>query len=210
MVPMRRGLKFEPGQFVFVSFRAKGISPEWHPFTISSSTADPTLGVTVKSLGKYTEKLAKLADSVTGVRVKVEGAYGRFEFKNVGGSNQIWVGGGIGITPFLSMARSMATNEAVYNVDLYYSVRTESELVDLDLLQQALVTNARARLRVIPFVTEKQGYLTAKFVNETSAGLAGKEILICGPPPMMAGMRKQFRALGVKNGHIHTEEFRMS
>jgi len=210
LMPVKKGIRFEAGQFVFVSFRAEGLSPEWHPFTISSSPSDQGLAITVKSLGAYTEMLSRFLPIMNGVFVKVEGAYGRFEFRDVGGPNQIWIAGGIGITPFLSLARSLAASEVTYHVDLYYAVKTESELLDMDLLQQAVVGLADKSFRVIPFVSTKQGQLTTKYVGDMSGGFTNKEILVCGPPPMMAALKKQFATLGVSKGQIHTEEFRMS
>ncbi len=210
LIPVKKGLKFDAGQFIFVSFRADGISPEWHPFTVSSAPNDPGIAITIKSLGKYTERLAHFLPAMNGVKVKVEGAYGRFEFKDVGGPNQIWIAGGIGITPFLSLGRSLAASESEFHVDLYYSVKTESELVDLDLLQQAAIALPEKSFRVIPFISDTQGRLTAKYISDNSGGLTGKEILLCGPPPMMSAMRQQLAKLGVHKQHIHSEEFAMS
>jgi predicted ferric reductase len=210
MMPVRKGIRFEAGQFIFVSFRVAGMSPEWHPFTVSSAPNDVGLAITVKSLGKYTETLTRILPNAQNIPVKVEGAYGRFEFKDVGGPSQIWVAGGIGITPFLSLARSLAASESQFLVDLYYSVKSESELVDMDKLQEAVMSLPDRTFRVIPFIADKQGFLTAKYINENSGGLAGKDILLCGPPPMMIAMKKQFAALGVHKANVHTEEFSMS
>jgi predicted ferric reductase len=208
LIPEDRTMNFKSGQFVFVSFRAPGTSHEWHPFTISSAPGSGDFTMTIKSLGSYTKALTANLPSLTGTKVMVEGAYGRFSQTNFGNPNQVWVGGGIGITPFLSMARALGPGP--YNIDLYYAVKTATELIDFDKLQGAQVSAPDKVFRVIPFVGDKQGMLTAQYIQQYSASLPQRAVLVCGPPPMMKGLRQQLRALGVPNRNIHTEEFSMS
>jgi predicted ferric reductase len=135
----------------------------------------------------------------------VEGAYGRFSYGNFGNSQQIWVAGGIGITPFLSMARALGPDVA--RVDLYYSVKNESELVGLAELQAVQASGQNQVFRLFPFVADKQGFLTAAYIDQYSGGLQGKDVLLCGPPPMMKALKKQLRDLGVPRRRVHSEEF---
>jgi predicted ferric reductase len=88
-----------PGQFVFVRFPS--ISYEYHPFTISSIKKENYIEFSIKSSGDYTEKIKGLK---AGDRALIEGPYGRFYSK---GKEQIWIAGGIGITPFLSFAENI-------------------------------------------------------------------------------------------------------
>ena len=208
MLPVRAGINFKAGQFVFLSFRQPGVSQEWHPFSVSSAPHDPNLSITMKALGSYTKLLTQMQAGLAGANVVVEGAYGRFNFRNFKNPRQVWVAGGIGITPFLAMARDLGTLPCA--IDLYYSVRNETELVDFNVLQQVGNPVTGQNFRVIPFVSSKQGYLTAKFINETSGGLLDKDILLCGPPSMMKSLKTQMGTLGVKKSQIHSEEFSMS
>lgn len=208
LIPENQLMNFRAGQFVFVSFKAPGISAEWHPFSISSAPGSGDFMITVKSLGAYTKKLTMMMPALTGCRVRVEGAYGRFSFENYGNPQQVWIGGGIGIVPFLSMAHAMGAGP--YNIDLYYSVKSESELIDIESLLATQINTADRVLRVFPFVADKQGFLTAKYVASQSPNLTDRDILICGPPPMMQALRQQFQDAGVRSGAIHTEEFAMS
>jgi predicted ferric reductase len=155
----------------------------------------------VKTLGDYTKSLAALRPGTVAV---VEGAYGKFSYKNYRNPNQIWIAGGIGITPFLGMAESLGTEE--HTIDLYYAVKHESELVDLGELLRIGEWQYH-KFRTIPVVNDKDGLITAKLVNEKSGGVEGKDIFLCGPPGMMKNLRSQFRDLGVANSKIHSEEF---
>jgi predicted ferric reductase len=204
-----KALNFSPGQFVFIRFldaHKDGVTSEWHPFSISSGPKDPYLRVSVKGLGDYTNKLSNIK---VGTNAEVEGAYGRFSYTKADSKNQIWVAGGIGVTPFLSMARSLPTDGS-YKVDLYYSVKTASELIDWNNLK-IIAGHHTDHLRVFPYVGDQtKGHLSADYIEKTSGGLAGKEIFICGPPPMMDAMRQQFKQKLVPGTSLHSEEFAMS
>lgn len=208
MQPTKDVMPYKPGQFVFVRFLQQGsdkVSKEWHPFTISSAPKDPYLRLSVKGLGDYTNEIAKLTP---GAIADIEGAYGKFTYTNFKNKNQIWVAGGIGITPFLSMAKSLPDND--YVVDLYYSVRTASELIDWDMFKE-IGALKEGRFRVFPFIADQQeGFLSADYIEKQSLTLKDKDIFICGPPPMMAAMRKQFQEKSVPGTSIHSEEFGMS
>jgi predicted ferric reductase len=207
MRPIKDRMMYKPGQFVFIRFRNSGmkLSREWHPFSISSGTKDGYLQLSVKGLGDYTNSLIEIKP---GAIADIEGAYGRFTYTNYKNLNQIWVGGGIGVTPFLSMARSLP--DYGFHIDLYYSVKTTSELIDWeDLRTIALAKNGN--FRIIPYIGDQQnGHLDADFIEKTSGGLKDKDIFVCGPPPMMTSLRKQFKQKGVPGTSLHTEEFAMS
>ena len=208
MSPVKQRMMYKPGQFVFIRFLFSGvddITTEWHPFSVSSSPKDDFLRLSVKALGDYTGALVNLKH---GAIAEIEGAYGKFSYTNYSNYQQIWVAGGIGVTPFLSMARSLPTDNP-YKIDLYYSVKTRSELIDVDVLAEISQLQGD-NFRIIPFVAVESGFITADFVSKTSNGLKGKEIFICGPPGMMKAMRQQMKVLGVSNANIHSEEFSMS
>lgn len=206
--PVDKQLSFKPGQFVFIRFlnaKHDKISREWHPFSISSAPSNGAMRISVKGLGDYTNNLTNIHP---GTVAEIEGAYGRFTYTNFSNLNQIWVAGGIGITPFLSMAASLPNDG--YQIDLYYSVKTESELIDWKLLYDTAMAKG-GKFRVIPYVADKQaGFLNADFIEKTSGSLKGKDIFICGPPPMMKSLRTQFKQKSVPNRRIHSEEFAMS
>lgn len=205
--PVENTMKYEPGQFVFVRFlhaRKDGISGEWHPFSISSSPTESSLRLSIKALGDYTNVLNRLEP---GTMAEIEGAYGRFSFRNYKNTRQIWIAGGIGVTPFVSMAKSLPPEG--YQVDLYYAMRTASEAIDWPTL--ANIATQNDSFRVIPYVSDQQqGHLNADYIEQISGPLRDREIYICGPTPMMRSLRKQFRDKSVPNTRIHSEEFGMS
>jgi predicted ferric reductase len=196
-----KSMKFGPGQFVFISFRDPGVSREFHPFTISSPPSESGLRLSIKSLGDYTEKLKGLKE---GSAAKIEGPFGRFSYKNYANKSQVWIAGGIGITPFLSMARSLKGDEG-YSIDIYYCVKSENEAVFLKELQD--IASRNKDLNVILSCSDRDGRINAGMIEKSSRVTEGRVVFICGPPPMMASLKKQFISLGVPKKDVITEEF---
>jgi predicted ferric reductase len=206
LAPVGERVRFRAGQFIFISFGGDGFSEEWHPFSVSSAETSGNLMIDVKSLGAYTEALTRLLPSMVGMTARVEGAYGRFTYRNFANMNQIWIAGGIGVTPFLSMAQTLGPE--AYNIDLYYSVKTASELVDLDTLARHQSLKPNQVFRTFPYITETyKAHLNAEVLAKNSGDLTQRDFLLCGPPNMMQAIRKQLMGLGVRERQIHSEEF---
>lgn len=206
LTPQAKPMSYRPGQFVFIRFlhAHSAVSGEWHPFSISSHPSDGELELSIKALGDYTSRMAAIS---IGTVAEIEGAYGRFGYTSARAKQQIWIAGGIGITPFLSMLRSIPDDT---HVDLYYSVKTSSEIINWDRFYHTAMSRPH-NLRVIPYIGDKQpGYLDATYIEKMSGGVAGKDIYICGPPAMMQSLRRQFKAKGVPGTSIISEEFAMS
>lgn len=201
LAPAGRPMSFIPGQFLFVSFRADSIGREPHPFSIASSPSASTLDVVVKSLGDHTCALMTLAP---GAPADVEGPYGAFSYLNVPHVRQIWIAGGIGVTPFLSMARSV--DASAYEIDFYYCTEGPEHAHFLDELFE--LADRDPRLRVIPIRTRSLGRITAQDIVGVSRPIEhDAAILICGPPLMIEHLVAQFVELGVPQSHLYFEDF---
>jgi len=188
---------FKPGQFIFASFKDKEIGEEYHPFTISSSPSEEQLRLTIKESGDYTEKLKNLKPQT---KTLIEGPYGGFYSKKEG--EQIWIAGGIGITPFLSMARSIKTNN---KIDLFYTVKEKKDAVFIEELQK--ISKQKNNFTVHAYYSSLQGRMIAKNITEHTKNIENKEIFLCGPAQMMLDLKKQLISLGANRNNIYFEEF---
>jgi predicted ferric reductase len=177
------------------------IGTEAHPFSISSASGENNIQIIIKSLGDFTDKLKNLQP---GLAVSVEGPYGKFSHLNILNKNQVWLAGGVGITPFISMARSLKDDN--YHIDLYYCVASREEAV---LLSELKELESSKQIKVIPWYSLEQGHLNAKKIAELSPGLENKDILLCGPAPFMFGLKKQLLSLNIKRKNIHFENFKL-
>ena len=198
--PVDKKMEFHSGQFIFIRFVGVGISSEPHPFSIASFTGDDNLKIVIKSLGDYTSTINKLTP---GMLAKVEGPFGSFYENKNSVRKEIWIAGGVGITPFLSMARSIGNIN--YNIDLYYCLKNGSEAVLLNELNAISVVNNK--FRVLPWYSDSQGFINGDIIEKGSNGLGNVDIYMCGPPSFMKIMQSQFISKGVDKNNIHFEEF---
>lgn len=200
--PVKEQMKFNAGQFVFISFLDNNISSEAHPFSIASNPEEKNLTIIAKSLGDYTKNLANLT---VGSWAQIEGPFGVFSYKNSEFKDQIWISGGIGITPFLSMAKSLKLDEN-YNIDLYYCMNSKSEAILLDELERISVSLNNSFI-VIPYCSDKLGFIKADVIQKISGSLDFKDIFLCAPPPMIKSLKTQFAKKGIDKNLLHSEEF---
>jgi predicted ferric reductase len=194
--------KHRAGQFLFVRFPREKDLNESHPFTISSAPAEDVLRLTIKASGNFTRDLfAKLKEDADAI---IEGAYGMFNYKT-GGPKQIWIAGGIGLTPFLSFVRDM-DGGLQHHVDLYYTVRHPEEAIFVDELEAATAKNPSLNVHIR--YSAKEGSLTIEdIVKNADGNISGYDVYLCGPLPMIQAFEKKFMDLGLPKSNIHYEEF---
>ena len=202
MEPTNRKISFKPGQFVFLQFENSSGLSEPHPFTISSGVQDAQLRLSIKGSGDWTKKVC--GNAKVGMSVKLEGPYGMFDH-SAGGPEQIWIAGGIGITPFLSWIRS-AKSGFPKKADLFYSVRGKEDALFWHELKKANEENSafEAHIRY----SNIDGNLTAEMIAQKAGGsIENKHIYLCGPVKMTEVFTKKFKQMGVPASNIHFEEF---
>jgi len=194
--------KQRAGQFLFVRFPNEKTLDESHPFTISSAPREDVLRVTIKASGDFTRHLFE--NLKAGMDAVVEGAYGMFDYKT-GGQKQIWVAGGIGVTPFLSFIRDMDGN-LMQDVDFYYTVRHREEAIFVDEIESAVKQNPRLKAHIRFSSTD--GSLTVDEIIKNAGGnISGHHVYMCGPFPMVQAFEKNFLEAKVPAASIHYEEF---
>jgi predicted ferric reductase len=208
-IGLDRPLAAEPGQFVFLQVRGSkaGLPPEAHPFSISGIGDAQTIRISAKALGDYTRRLPQLQ---AGDTVAVAGPYGRFGARRrlVQGP-MLWVAGGIGITPFLSLLQQevLPPTEGRAPIMFVWSVKRREEALYLAEIQQGI--QAAPHMQFYLHVTEEDGYLTAEKLAQLSGQprLAPAAMFLCGPPAMMRSLGAQCRKLGLPRRSLITEEF---
>lgn len=190
----------EAGQFAFLTLH-EDEGP--HPFTISSAWAgDGRIAFIIKALGDYTGTLAdrtQLGDEVT-----VEGPYGRFNFQ---GSNrrQIWVGGGIGITPFIARMKALARSPDGKAIDLFHTTAVYDPHA-IGLLERD-AREANIRLHVL--WDERDGLLDAARLVREAPEWRDADIWFCGPAAFGHALKRDLTAMGLAPARFHQELFAM-
>lgn len=200
--PKGIAIHFTEGQFAYVSFEADGIDEEPHPFSFSNAHNGPYIRFMIKSLGDDTQRFQSLQK---GTKVYLEGPYGRFNYKTVANHQQVWIAGGIGITPFLSMARSFSGSDS-YDIRFFYGTDSLEESV---FLGEFIDVTRRLPESFKTSVVAKNisGFVTIELLKNSLGDLSSFDYFICGPPIMMKTLTKDLIQSGVVPEKIHSEQF---
>jgi predicted ferric reductase len=192
---------FKPGQFAFVEIQGKNWS-EPHPFTISSAPGEDRLRFTIKVLGDWTRKVRE--ELQPGGEVLVRGPYGRFNTAKAG-KKQIWLAGGIGLTPFLSMLRAMKQGDE-RQIHLVYAAREEQDAIFLDELRTR--ANQLGNITLVPLFSNEGDFARVDIMKQRLPDpLNTYDFFMCGPKPMIDGLMADLKKEGLKRTSIHTEAF---
>lgn len=195
-----RWLGHEAGQFAFLRFDA---SEGAHPFTITSPwTGDGRLVFLIKGLGDYTKKLPGLLKP--GDLLRVEGPYGQFRFEGQQ-PRQIWVGGGIGITPFIARLQQLALRPDGKTIDLFHTTATEDEAAFARLRSAADAAGVRLHL----MVDAVDGRLSAERLRAAVPEWRSADVWFCGPAAFGQALRRDLLAQGLSARDFHQELFNL-
>lgn len=199
--PTGRPLKAKPGQFGFFRVRKPGLR-EPHPFTIAGMEEGGIVRFAIKPLGDYTTALRE--NIAVGDRLMLEGGYGRFNHRR-GGKKQIWLAGGIGVTPFLAMAGRLKGDEG-QDIHMVYCVRDRAEAIGLETFE-----TLAEKLPNFSFTlhdSKIDGRLDAEKLAAASAvDPAGADLWFCGPPPLRKAIEKGLKELGKTPRRVEFELF---
>jgi predicted ferric reductase len=197
----KRPILYRPGQFMFVEPMVLGIPKESHPFSVISKKDTIPLQFAFSVVGGFTSAMRLLEK---GSMVKVEGPFGRFGYDFHPLKKQIWIGGGIGITPFLSMARSLSSDDP-FEIHFFYSYKDEKLPVYAEEFEKIMKANPQFHFYLHNSTTD--GRISAESISTKGVSIEDTGIFICGPAPMMLSLKKQFIEKGIRKSKIYTEEF---
>ena len=204
------GLPFHAGQFAWLKIGSSPFVFEEHPFSIASTAEHPDLKeFTIKALGDFSELLSGLRP---GRRVYLDGPYGSFTFEGTGRSGFVFVAGGVGITPVLSMLRTLADRGDKAHHQLVVGARSPVEVLardDLDGLRGRLDLTITEVVQSAPDGWRGEvGRIDAALLDRVLPRRARhRDYFVCGPPGMVVAVGRHLRERGVPAGRIHTEQF---
>ena len=207
-----RSFHFSPGQFQFLRFHGAEVPPEEHPFTIASSPTQPgRISLTIKQSGNFTAGIGRVRP---GDRATVHGPFGRFSYiLHPDEGDLVFVAGGVGITPLMSMLRYMRDRGEPRRVLLAYASRTAADVLFTSELE-AMQVGGRPLLRVVHVLADappswlgETGRLDADRVVRLCGGIEGKAFYLCCPPPMTTALIRGLRRVGVSPRRIHLDYF---
>ncbi|OQA01156.1 MAG: Phenol hydroxylase P5 protein [Planctomycetes bacterium ADurb.Bin401] len=197
-----------PGQFLFLKLIRPGRKSETHPFSISSSpTQGDLLQNTIKQSGNYTNTIDQTLVSDKAI---IEGPYGRYSFLKTPSKSLLFIAGGVGITPIMSMIRYLRDTD-----DKRQAVLLNSNRAYNDIIFKTELENLPANFRVVHVLSDAEkdwnglkGRITKNIIEENSRDiLSDADVFLCGPPKMMQMMVNHLRELKVPKARVHYERF---
>jgi len=214
--PSGASLPFDylPGQFMTLEVEASPNEILKRAYTIASSpTRQAYIELTIKrdAQGKVSQFLHNQIK--VGDLLKVSAPYGDLTFTGLDEDSIVLIGGGVGITPLMSVLRYLTDRVWPGEIYFLYSARNTEEFVFRDEL--AYLQRRHPNLHVLATMTRSagtdwmgpEGQITKELLLSAVPDLPKRRIHVCGPPQMMTAMKEALTAIGVSPDKIHSEAF---
>jgi predicted ferric reductase len=206
------GFHFEPGQFAWLTVNKSPFAITRHPFSISSS-AEKTerVALSIKAAGDFTQKIGYLNPGATAY---LDGPHGAFTIDRHHGPGFVFIGAGVGITPLMSMLRTMADRNDPRPCYLFFGNR---EWESIAFREEIKELKSRLNLEVVHVLSRPpegwegdEGRIDAAvLVRHLPERYQRLQYFICGPDSMMDATENALVHLGVPKRRIHSERFGM-
>ncbi|HWL28256.1 MAG TPA: FAD-dependent oxidoreductase [Burkholderiaceae bacterium] len=210
------GFLFKPGQAIDVILPADGRDPQdadRHAFSIVSAPYQNELCITTRMRDSAFKGALKALP--VGGRVQIDGPFGSLTLHNNVSRPAVFVAGGIGITPFMSILRHAEHEALPHELLLVYSNRRPEDAAFLQELQALEQRHPHFRLRAtmtqmqasdLPWSGET-GLMDDAMLRRALDGLSDPLVYLVGPPGMVEAMKATLERVGVDDDDIRTEEF---
>jgi len=207
-----RDIAFWPGQYVDIAIPD---SDETRSFSMANTSSKESgqleFVIRVYPDGKFSHFLD--TNLAVGDRLDIVGPFGVFTLRDGRDSDIVFVGGGAGMAPILSVLRSLAERGSTRRTTFYYGARTQRDLCfekELYALSESL-----PNFRYVPALSEADGDedwdgevgLITDIVQKHETDLAGTDSYVCGPPPMVEAAMDVLTALGAPEKNIYYDKF---
>jgi len=189
-----RPLYFQPGQYGFISLPD---SRDEHPFTVLKQKGQK-ITFAIKCYGLFTKGISQ---KKPGEVLTLRGPFGYFA-SSVSKAPQVWIAGGIGVTPFVSMLGNILPDQ---EVTLFWSCRDDS-LSEINSIFQNY-SESYPNFSFIPINTCQDKHISVEKLNSMDLVDSHHRYYLCGPLSMMTQLSDQLVSVGIKQKHIIYEDF---
>lgn len=205
---------FKPGQFVTLELEIDG-KQVMRSYTISSAPSIPySFSITVKRVpgGQVSNWLHDNLNE--GDLIAVHGPVGQFNCIDYPAKKVLYLSGGVGITPVMSMARWFFDTNSEVDMVFAHSARTPRDIIYRSELDYMSTRIENFKLHLISERTEigqvwsgYRGYLTRAMLELIAPDFLEREVFCCGPTPYMRAVRKLLEDAGYDLSRYHEESF---
>ncbi|MBA2663278.1 MAG: ferric reductase-like transmembrane domain-containing protein [Bradymonadaceae bacterium] len=207
------GFRFEPGQFGWITLFTSPFAIEEHPFSFSSSALQTdTVEVTIKALGDFTGKIGALKE---GDIAYIDGPFGAFTNERYEAPGFVFIAGGVGITPIMSMLRTLVDYQDTRPLLLIYANKCFEDVTFREELEE--LEQKWPNLAIVHVLEEtpedwsgEQGFVDAEVLERHLPEHRNRrQYFLCGPLPMLVNVELALRTVHVPQTHIHAELFNL-
>lgn len=205
---------FKPGQFVTLELEIEG-EQVMRSYTISSSPSVPySFSLTIKKLPGGLVSSWMHDHMQQGDELVVHGPVGRFNVIDYPSDKYLFLSGGVGVTPLMSMARWLFDTNSDANVVFAHSARTPRDIIyrrELDHMDSRVdnftIHTVAERVEIGQTWNGYRGFLDIDKLNMICPDVLEREVFCCGPEPYMRAVRDMLKFLGFDMARYHEESF---
>ena len=204
------GFVHEAGQnaiFTLVEPPAMDAAGPSRPFTIASAPHEPELMIATRLRDSTFKRY--LASAPLGTKVQIDGPAGLMVLHEDASRPAVFLAGGIGITPFLAMARDAAKRQLPHDIVLFYSNRRPQDAAFLAELERLQRRNFQliSTMTAAPDWRGERRLISRELLAEHLSDLRAPIYYFAGPPGMTMAMQGMLGELGVAEEDMRSEEF---
>jgi len=195
------GYKFTPGQATEISIKTQGFENEKRPFTFTSLNEEPNLEFTIKIYKEHNGVTNELDKLKVGDYFIIKEPWGAIKYKGAG----IFIAGGAGITPFIAILKNLEKENKTEENSLYFSNKTEKDIILKDKLKNILGENAHFILTREENENYETGRIDEKFLKEKIKDFK-QHFYVCGPKQMVKEVSETLKSLGAHPDNLIFEK----
>ena len=201
---------YRPGQYIGIGVLIDG-RWRWRSYSLTSSPvqsrSDKTITITVKAMPEGFLSTHLVGGIPAGTIVRLAAPQGEFVMPDPAPSSVLFLTAGSGITPVMSMLRTLARRDQIADIVHIHSAPTESEVIFADELAELARVHPGYRLQVR--ATRTQGRLNLDALDGVVSDWRRREVWACGPEAMLGDAERVFAAAGIRD-QLHLERFAAS
>ena len=198
--PVSKKFPFKAGQFSFISLKESGLR-EPHPFTIANAHSDTgNIHFVIRALGDYTKKLNEQAK--VGMLADIYAPYGRFK-RIAGAKHEIWIGAGVGISPFIAWQQDKTIGH-FERTTLVYCFDPSRAFPSVERMQE-ITDQSGVQLVANPSGSDAMAKTIRQAANEVDP--KSIQISFCGPKGLLKRVQELMKENGIPAQNIHYEFF---
>lgn len=185
------GFEFSPGQATDLSLNEEGWKDNKHPFTFTCLPDDDYLEFTIKLYDNPNGLTNKLKTIEPGAEFEISSAWGAIEYKGEG----VFIAGGAGVTPFISIFRSLDAQNKIGNNRLIFSNKTEADIILKDEFETMLGENFINIITKQPGTKYYSRHIDKDYLANNLSDIS-QHFYVCGPDEFTKNVLDALKELG--------------